>query len=101
MGLKDPAIDALVEGLVQADTRESLVTHTRALDRALRAQHLMVPNWYTRFYRVAYWDKFAHPKVAPDYDLGLFTWWVDPAKSAAAIPDNEVPVVTTPVSEED
>lgn len=101
MGLKDPAIDALVDGLVQADTRESLVTHTRALDRVLRAQHLMVPNWYTNVYRVAYWDKFAHPKVAPDYDIGLFTWWVDPDKAVAAVPSAKVPIVTTPVSEEE
>ncbi|MEL0167929.1 MAG: extracellular solute-binding protein [Pseudomonadaceae bacterium] len=82
MGLKDPAIDALVEGLVQADSRESLITHTHALDRALRSLHLLVPNWYTSVYRVAYWDKFGHPEQPPKYDLGLFTWWVDPAKDA-------------------
>jgi len=82
MGLKDPAVDALVEGLVQADSRESLITHTHALDRALRSLHLLVPNWYTSVYRVAYWNKFGHPATPPKYDLGLFTWWVDPDKEA-------------------
>lgn len=82
MGLKDPAVDALVEGLVQADSRASLITHTHALDRALRSLHLLVPNWYTSVYRVAYWDKFGHPAPPPKYDLGLFTWWVDPDKDA-------------------
>lgn len=83
MGLRDPAIDALVEGLIQADSRESLVTHTRALDRVLRAEHLVVPNFHTNVYRVAYWNKFAHPAVSPRYDLGLYTWWVDESKPGA------------------
>lgn len=83
MGLSDPAVDALVEGLIQADSREELVTHTRALDRVLRAKHILVPNFYTPVYRVAYWDKFDHPEVAPKYGLALQTWWVDPEEADA------------------
>ena len=83
MGLRDPVVDALVEGLIQADSRESLITHTRALDRVLRVGHYLVPNFHTTVYRVAYWDKFSHPETSPRYDLGLYTWWVDPAKEAA------------------
>ncbi|PAU87357.1 hypothetical protein CK507_11675 [Pseudomonas sp. WN033] len=83
MGLRHPAVDALVDGLIQADSRESLITHTRALDRVLRAKHILVPNFHTTVYRVAYWNRFAHPELPPKYDLGLFTWWEDPAKAAA------------------
>lgn len=83
MGLRHPAVDALVDGLIQADSRESLITHTRALDRVLRAKHILVPNFHTTVYRVAYWNRFAHPALPPKYDLGLFTWWEDPAKAAA------------------
>nr|WP_235906738.1 extracellular solute-binding protein [Pseudomonas saliphila] len=83
MGLKDPAVDTLVEGLIQADSREALVTHTRALDRVLRVSHLLVPNFHTDVYRVAYWNKFAHPTQPPKYDIGLFTWWVDKDKPGA------------------
>ena len=75
MGLQDPAVDQLVEGLIQADSRAELITHTRALDRVLRAGHYLVPNYHTSMYRVAYWDKFAHPTQSPKYDLGLYTWW--------------------------
>ena len=75
MGLQDPAVDQLVEGLIQADSRAELITHTRALDRVLRAGHYLVPNYHTSMYRVAYWDKFAHPEQSPKYDLGLYTWW--------------------------
>jgi microcin C transport system substrate-binding protein len=91
MGLQDPAVDALVEGLIEADSREALLDHTRALDRVLLAGHYVVPNFHTTVYRVAYWDKFAHPQQSPRYDLGLFTWWVD-AEKAARLKGKPVPV---------
>lgn len=84
MGLQDQAVDKLVEGLIQADSRAELVTHTRALDRVLRAGHYLVPNYHTSMYRVAYWKKFAHPEQAPRYDLGLYTWWATPDAAGAA-----------------
>lgn len=75
IGLKDPAIDALVEGLIAADSRASLIAHTRALDRVLLWGHYVVPNWHIKTWRVARWDHFAHPAVTPLYDIGLHTWW--------------------------
>lgn len=75
IGLKDPAVDSLVEGLISADSRESLITHTRALDRVLLWGHYVVPNWHIKTWRVAYWNRFEHPKVTPQYDIGLHTWW--------------------------
>lgn len=78
MGLRDPAVDQLVEGLIEADSRGELITYTRALDRVLRAGHYLVPNFHTNVYRVAYWNKFSHPQQAPQYDLGKYTWWMTP-----------------------
>ncbi len=75
IGLKDPAVDSLVEGLIGADSRQSLITHTRALDRVLLWGHYVVPNWHIKTWRVAYWNRFEHPKVSPKYDIGLHTWW--------------------------
>lgn len=75
IGLKDPAVDSLVEGLINADSRQSLITHTRALDRVLLWGHYVVPNWHIKTWRVAYWNRFEHPKVSPKYDIGLHTWW--------------------------
>lgn len=92
MGLQDPVVDALVEGLVQADSREALISHTRALDRVLLAGHYLVPNFHTSVYRVAHWDKFARPELSPRYDLGLYTWWID-ADKAAALKGKPAPVV--------
>jgi microcin C transport system substrate-binding protein len=75
MGLRDPAIDRLVEGLIRADSRQSLITHARALDRALLWGHYVVPNYYVDTWRVAYWQRFGRPAVTPLYDYGLMTWW--------------------------
>jgi microcin C transport system substrate-binding protein len=84
IGLKDPAIDQLVEGLINADSRQSLVAHTRALDRVLLWGHYVIPNWHIKTWRVAYWNRFEHPKVTPQYDIGLNTWWARPQQEPAA-----------------
>ncbi|POB91247.1 hypothetical protein CRN53_14935, partial [Vibrio vulnificus] len=75
IGLKDPAIDSLVESLIQSDSRQSLIDHTRALDRVLSWGYYVVPNYYVDTWRVAYWNRFGRPKVTPLYDWGLMTWW--------------------------
>ena len=75
IGLRDPAIDKLVEGLIRADSRQSLITHARALDRALLWGHYVVPNYYVDAWRVAYWKRFGRPEVTPLSDFGLLTWW--------------------------
>lgn len=86
IGLKDPAIDTLVEQLIAADTRQELITHTRALDRVLLWGHYVVPNWHIKTWRVAYWNDLAHPQVTPRQDIGLMTWWTRPEEPAPATP---------------
>ena len=86
IGLKDPAVDSLVEGLINADSRQSLVAHTRALDRALLAGHYVIPNWHIKTWRVAYWDRLQHPEVTPLYDVGLMTWWAKADAPVAPAP---------------
>ncbi len=88
IGLKDPAVDQLVEGLIKADSRQELIAHTRALDRVLLWGHYVIPNWHIKTWRVAYWNRFAHPKVTPQYDIGLHTWWVreQPTATDSAAP---------------
>ncbi|MFI8740457.1 extracellular solute-binding protein [Stutzerimonas zhaodongensis] len=78
IGLKDPAIDVLVEKLIAADSRDELITRTRALDRVLLAGHYVIPNWHIKTWRVAYWNHLAHPEITPRYDVALMTWWNKP-----------------------
>jgi len=86
IGIRNPAVDALVEHIVQARSRESLITATRALDRVLWHEHYMVPQWYIAIHRVTYWNRFSHPARLPLYYNPLTYlpwWWYDPAKAAA------------------
>lgn len=82
-GLKDPVVDALIEKVISADSREEMQIRARALDRVLRSKQIWVPNWYSGQYLVAYWDLFGQPDVKPLYARGDSTWWIDPDKSAA------------------
>ena len=78
LGIKSKVVDALIEQLIQAPDRASLVAHTRALDRVLQYGYYVIPNFHLAAFRVAYWDKFRRPAVSPKYALGFDTWWVDP-----------------------
>ena len=83
MGIKNEAVDILIEKIVAARDRKSLVTATRALDRVLLWNHYLVPGWHARFDRIAYWNKFGRPKKNPKYGVAFFSWWVDPEKEKA------------------
>ena len=75
-GICLPVIDKLVKKLIMVNTRDELVNTTKALDRVLLTQHMVIPQWYLPAYRIAYWDKFSRPQTLPVYDLGLSTWWI-------------------------
>jgi len=82
IGIKNPVIDELVEKLIHTQTREELVTLCHALDRVLLWNFYVIPHWYTGGYRLAYWDIFGQPAVAPKYGLAFpETWWIDAEKA--------------------
>jgi len=82
-GIKNPAIDALIDKLVSAPDREALVIRAHALDRALLWNHYVIPHWHLTYDRVAYWDKFGIPAVIPRQGVQMDAWWIDPAKAKA------------------
>lgn len=80
IGVKDPAVDALLDKVVSAHTRPDLIAALRSLDRVLRHGHYAVPQWYSSTYRIAYRaGKFEQPKMMPLYyqpeDWVVITWW--------------------------
>jgi microcin C transport system substrate-binding protein len=79
MGIKNSAVDALIDAVVHATTRDELVAATRALDRLLLWNHYVVPQWTLGKVRTARWDRFAHPPHMPRYGLTAFPtlWWWD------------------------
>ncbi len=75
-GVADPVIDALLEAMLAAATREEMVAAARAMDRVLRLGHYWVPQWYKGVHNVAFWDEFGMPETKPRYDLPVAsTWW--------------------------
>jgi microcin C transport system substrate-binding protein len=82
-GITDPVVDALIEKVIAAKSRDEFVTATRALDRVLRAGHYWVPHWYKAAHNLAFWDKFSRPATKPAFSRGVIdTWWYDAAKAA-------------------
>ena len=82
-GIRDPAVDELVDLLIQAPDRQTLVATTRALDRVLLWGHYVIPQWHIRSFRLVYWNRFGRPGIRPKYGLGFpTTWWIDEEKAA-------------------
>jgi len=86
IGIKNPAVDAMIDQIVFAKNRADLEAATRALDRILLWNHYVVPQWYYDKVRTARWDRFGHPDLMPKYGRAAFppVWWWDVQKAAKA-----------------
>lgn len=84
VGIRNPAIDALIERVIYAKDRAELVAATHALDRVLLWNHYVVPQWTYGKTRTARWDRFGRPEIMPKYGLSAFPtiWWWDEQKAA-------------------
>jgi len=84
-GICDPVVEALIDKIIFAKSREELVTATHALDRVLLWRFYLVPQWNSPATRMAYWRGLAHPKPLPAYSSGFpDIWWRD--AGAPAVP---------------
>ncbi|MEO0671932.1 MAG: extracellular solute-binding protein [Pseudomonadota bacterium] len=82
-GISDPVVDALIEKVVDAKSRDELNVAMRALDRVLRSNHYWVPQWYKAAHNLAFWDRFGRPETKPKFATGIIdTWWYDADKAA-------------------
>ena len=83
IGIKNPAIDKLIDRLILAKDRDELVAASRALDRVLRWNHYIVPQWHNPADWIASWDKFGRPDTPPRRTIGeMQVWWLDADKAA-------------------
>jgi len=87
IGIKNPAVDALIDRVIFAKDRDELVAATKALDRVLLWNFYVVPQWTYGKQRTARWDRFGHPDTLPKYGRAAFptVWWWD-ADRAAKVP---------------
>ena len=86
IGIKNPAVDTMIDQIVIAKNRADLEAATRALDRILLWNHYVVPQWYYNKVRTARWDRFGHPDPMPKYGRAAFptVWWWDAQKATKA-----------------
>ncbi|WP_201557760.1 extracellular solute-binding protein [Psychrobacter sp. 72-O-c] len=77
IGIKNAAIDRVVEALGNAESREEIVLYTQVLDRLLRAGHYLVPLYGKSETNVAYWNQYRHADKLPTNAVGIDYWWVD------------------------
>ena len=86
IGIRNPAIDTLIERVIFTKDREDLVAATKALDRVLQWNFYVVPQWTYGKQRTARWDRFGHPETMPKYGSSAFPsiWWWDAARAAKA-----------------
>lgn len=71
----NPAVEALIVAIEQAQTLEELKPAAHALDRVLLWEHYTIPQYHKKGYNLIHWDKFHKPAVPPSYDMGVSTWW--------------------------
>ncbi|MGY4282292.1 microcin C transport system substrate-binding protein [Bradyrhizobium sp. LM2.7] len=83
-GIKNPAIDKLIERVIYATDRDDLIAATKALDRVLLWNHYVVPQWNYPKVRTARWDRFGRPSELPKYGQSgfPFIWWYDADRAA-------------------
>jgi microcin C transport system substrate-binding protein len=83
IGVKNPAIDKLIDRIIFAKDRPELVAATNALDRVLLWNDFVVPQWYAPTVRIAYWDRYGQPKKLPRLTPAFHqVWWFDQALAA-------------------
>ena len=84
VGIKNPAVDALIERVIFAPNRNDLLAATKALDRVLLWGFYVVPQWTYGKVRTARWDRFGRPDELPKYGAPAFptVWWWDAEKAA-------------------
>ena len=79
-GVESPVVDALIEKLISAKTREELTTAIHALDRVLLWGHYVIPLYHSNIDRIAYWNFLEYPDEIPLYGIVIDSWWINQSK---------------------
>lgn len=76
IGIQNPVVDKLIDGVIRAQKKDDYQAYIKALDRVLLNEYYMIPQWYSPYQRVAYWDKFEHPQTDIKVGFQPYTWWI-------------------------
>ena len=76
IGIKNKAVDGLLNEIVRAQNKNDYIAALKALDRVLRHEYYMIPQWYAPYKRVAYRNRFEHPQTSEKVGFQIHTWWL-------------------------
>jgi len=83
-GVSSPVIDALLQQIEKSQQdEERLQALGHAFDRIALWGFYVIPQWHSKSFRIAYWNKFSRPDTRPKYAIGIDSWWYDAAKAGA------------------
>ena len=78
MGVKSPAVDAMIAALLKAESRDDFVAAVRALDRVLISGFYVIPLFHLPAQWVARWNTIGRPATTSLYGYLPETWWREP-----------------------
>ncbi len=82
MGINNPVVDSIIDTIITAKDKETLIYGASALDRVLQHNYYVVPHWNLPAFRLVYWNKFGKPDKSPKYGLATDSWWYDEKSEA-------------------
>jgi len=78
-GAISPAIDRMIDALLEAETREEFISSVRALDRVLLSGFYVVPLFYVGDQWLAYDGSLKKPDRTPLFGAYIDAWWRQPS----------------------
>lgn len=81
MGAKNPAIDAMIDAILEARTKEEFVPSVRALDRVLTSGFYAIPLYGAQQQWLARWNRIERPQPTSISGYLPETWWHRPVKA--------------------
>lgn len=81
MGIKNPVVDSLIDKVVTAQDKQHYEAYLKALDRVLLSEYYLIFQWYSKFNRVGYQNKFGIPQTDIKTGYQPFTWWSKEAEA--------------------
>ena len=80
IGIQNQVVDELIDKLVKTHDKDDYEAYVRALDRVLLSEHYLSFQWYSRYNRVGYRNKFGIPETKVKTGYLPFTWWTKQAE---------------------
>ena len=77
LGIQNPVVDHLIDGLINATREEDYLAYVHALDRVIMREHYFIPQWFSPTQRIAYNKRLKHQNTAVKTGVDIHSWWLE------------------------